>query len=400
MDLTGVLRITVSGDTYYLDGLVLNVGLMETEGPVLMPLCELPSTSREIWLYITESSYLDPFELRKLLSLPNLGLYIQHMNPVLSTLLIRCLNVLVQSRDLILPVKLLIKTISEKYKYCQYVIKPLDPLNDDLSLQVYQLFRKDKFKYQQYEAAIQLAIEDLSQKYSLFKVLVIGAGMGNLAESVTKYHADLTVIEKNKTVESLLRQLQQRHGFDLVIDDVRNIDIKHYKMIVSEMIGSFGCNEQFPEVLDHASAEIMIPSSVDTIITAIHTFTDYNGLEPYLNNAIHYPLSEDHCIWLYEYPGNNLLNKRIDIKLRMEVSGVINALKGSFKSVLYGNFEISNNIDSGDYCNSWFPMIFPINPITVDKGDIIELSFRRVSGFGYIWVIAGQLYQYELIKRT
>lgn len=401
MDLNGVLRISISGDAYYLDNRPLSTDISQGDGPVLVPLQELPITNREIWLYITESSYLDPFLVKRFLAFPNLGLYIKAMNPLLSTLLIRCLNVVVHSLDLIPQVKRLINSIADKYKYHQYIILPLDPLNDDLSLQVYQLFQKDKYKYLQYEYAIQLAIEDLCQKYSLFKVLIIGAGMGNLVESVMKYHNNVTVIEKNKTVEPQLRSLQSKYSFDLIMEDVRNVNTSGYLLVVSEMIGSFGCNEQFPEVLNHISSEVMIPSIVDTFITAIHTFTEYNGSEPYLNNAIHYPLSQDICIWLYEYPGqNNLLDRCTTIKIKIEVSGIINALKGTFKSVLYGNFNIDNHIDSANYCNSWFPMIFPVHSIQVEKGDTLELTFSRISGYGYTWEFNGKLYKYQLIKGT
>ena len=60
------------------------------------------------------------------------------------------------------------------------MIDPLQPLKDNLSLGIYEVFETDTVKYEQYEKAIFRALKDID--LPCVKILVIGPGRGPLID--------------------------------------------------------------------------------------------------------------------------------------------------------------------------------------------------------------------------
>ncbi|VWU52815.1 protein arginine N-methyltransferase 5, putative, partial [Hepatocystis sp. ex Piliocolobus tephrosceles] len=183
------------------------------------------------------------------------------------------------------------------YEYWDYLQLPMQPLKDNLTSQVYEIFEKDKKKYEQYEKAINMYFEDELRRrerdkiecgkkddFSIecdrtktetfdnkndytssynqeFVIFVVGAGRGPLVDctinaleknKIKKY--EIYAIEKNDNVIVILknRALKARwKNVKVVNSDMRQLKIKKKAdLIVSELLGSFGDNELFPECLD------------------------------------------------------------------------------------------------------------------------------------------------------
>lgn len=342
------------------------------------------------------------------------NVFIKTFNPlVLWTILGNQINklgqfdVLVESQDLISPTKRLINRLHLLNQYNLLIINPLHPLTDNLDLQVYQAFHLDSNKYQRYDNAIELAIQDLKQKYTRpLNILIIGPGMGDLIDMVLKYYPFATAIEKNPKVSDHLmanNKTKWDNKVRLIFDDVRNISdciSNKYDLVISEMLGSFGCNELFPEILQNIEAEIMIPSSVTACLAPINCpLITPDVKQPFLNNLTnYYQLCEVQELWEWDYQSSNLnLNNRTSsLIMTTEVSGTINALMGVFYANLYGNYTITNEKIYNEqlYCKSWFPMVFPITEINVSEGQEVTIEFSRVSNLkvSYVWSVNGVRY--------
>ena len=187
--------------------------------------------------------------------------------------------------------------------YQDYLQSPLQPLADNLESVTYEVFEKDPIKYNQYEKAMTVALEDwVRDKKPLHRkdrvvVAIVGAGRGPLvtralrASEISKVDIELWAVEKNPNAFVLL----QRHNketwngrVNLVQSDMRcwngpagagparlhnyTIDI-----LVSELLGSFADNELSPECLDAVTPlltpdhGISIPRSYTSFLTPIAT---------------------------------------------------------------------------------------------------------------------------------
>lgn len=290
----------------------------------------------------------------------------------------------------------MINTIHALNQYSQYLIRPLDPLNHDLDVSVYQNFQQDASKYTQYEGAIELAINDLKLKKPALQILVIGPGLGNLVDSVLKFYSRVTVVEKNPKVFGHLTQLNMNKwngAADLIFDDVRNLGRSEFDLVVSEMLGSFGCNELFPEILEGIQAEIIIPSYIRCLVCPIYSRLTHN--EPFLNNLVdYYQCCDVQEVWEWDnLPG---LNKTAKLEMVLEVTGTINGIMGVFQADLYGEYTITNEKDYGQlrtnkYCSSWFPMVFPTQEVLVRVGERVSIEMERSSTnvVKYTWNLNG-----------
>ena len=157
--------------------------------------------------------------------------------------------------------------------YRDYLQSPLQPLHDNLSNQTYEVFESDPVKYAQYGAAIQLALSDLSERFSgrqdePLVVWVVGAGRGPLVWAVLKaaeaarVRVQLVAFEKNKhalhTLTALYHTQWQPYQSVLTLQP-HNIltyslpaDQPRPHLLVSELLGSFGDNELSAECMDSA----------------------------------------------------------------------------------------------------------------------------------------------------
>lgn len=348
----------------------------------------------KIWLYVDSTFDVEYCLLRKLVFL-SINLYITEPNDCLRVLMTNCQEILVGEKSLIRYVRQIYKQTTQLYMHHEYIISPLNPLADNLPISVYEQFRKDRYKYDQYEKAISMAIDDLKLKYDNIKLLIIGPGMGDLVDRTVIFCSHLTVIEKNRNVIEYLRERNKtlwKGQVNVIEGDARNLDVSGYHLVISEMLGSFGCNELFPEVLQTITAEVMIPSYVETNIVPIYSKIMHT--EPFLNNLrLYYPLAEPQTVWLYSYPGDNCLNRTSTLEFEVKIDGEINAIKGVFNANLYGNYNITNEKNK-DLCNSWFPIVFPINRIEVKRGDTLTVKFSRYSEkqVWYEWEVNGVKY--------
>ena len=175
---------------------------------------------------------------------------------------------------------------------------PLQPLTDNLESITYEVFEKDPVKYEWYERAVALAIQDLRAKLNGSReicVAVVGAGRGPLvtralqASQKTGVPIKCWAVEKNPNAYVLL---QSRNARDPLWNNQVNVvksDMRHWQgpripdqqevgkvdILVSELLGSFADNELSPECLDgvqhvlHPEHGINIPQSYSAHLTPI-----------------------------------------------------------------------------------------------------------------------------------
>ncbi|GEQ68925.1 hypothetical protein JCM33374_g2595 [Metschnikowia sp. JCM 33374] len=202
--------------------------------------------------------------------------------------------------------------------FSDMLIDPLQPLSVDMELDVYETFEKDRTKYAQYECAIEMAISDLSQTRDVINILVIGPGRGPLLSMVMKLARSfdtVVAIEKNPKCYSTLVKLCDDHHLDveLVLGDVRCLPrskLSSFHLIISELLGSFACNEAAPEILDifQDYSPVMIPQEFRNYVQPIYTdvLTEESSSRPYLAKLNSYfPVCEPVQVFEYLYPGHN-----------------------------------------------------------------------------------------------
>lgn len=284
-------------------------------------------------------------------------------------------------------------------------IDPLQPLAVDMELDVYETFERDSTKYAQYEFAIEMALSDLSQAQDLLEILIIGPGRGPLLEMVMKYVRScdkVVAVEKNVKCHLVLAELCEKwpENVNLVKGDVRCLSraqIGKFDLVVSELLGSFGCNEAAPEILDifRDFSPVIIPQEVRSYIQPIYTdlSTEACMNRPYLAKLnSYYAICEPIEMFRFGYPGKNDLTQEKTMVFNAEKSEISNALYGYFEADLYGPYRIGIFPKQGhlEYCKSWFPILFPVYPTKFP----ILLKFERKSEstVTYKWVVNGVSY--------
>lgn len=276
-------------------------------------------------------------------------------------------------------------------RFTDLLITPLQPLAHDLPVSVYEQFEKDISKYLQYQRAIEMALGDLRSTGKAVRVLVVGPGRGPLLEMVMDHALEqdtITVVEKNPKCIPFLRGIcRKMPEVELVHGDCRDLpDLSSYDLVVSELLGSFGCNEACPEILGFDSAAVFIPQSFSSFLCPIYSDVLVRvsqalapaGPEPVLapmylaklNSA--YSPCDPQEIFEFEFPGRNNLNQSKSAHFSGPKGMPVNALCGYFLATLYGPYRIGilPGMYDGEYCNSWFPIMFPIKeaeyPVSVE----------------------------------
>jgi type II protein arginine methyltransferase len=232
------------------------------------------------------------------------------------------------------------KTSMER-SYLDALQSPLQPLADHLEFHTYEIFEQDPVKYVQYRTAMHRAMRDYCATQSSntattipYIVLVVGAGRGPLvtaciqayqqlqAESTQpQLQLNLFAVEKNPSALLYLQSkfdtvaLQAQSPGNLYVRVVAS-DLRYIKagdlfassslspstvpkanLVVSELLGSFGCNELSPECLDALLYEtdvcgpetISIPHRYVSHITPIASMKLYQQVK---QQAL-YPLALD-----------------------------------------------------------------------------------------------------------
>lgn len=268
--------------------------------------------------------------------------------------------------------------------YVDKIIKPLQPLHDNLTNDIYSRFETDSEKYSRYLKAIRLAVTALHPRY----VLVAGPGRGPLVQSVVEHSsASITAVEKNPHCIALL-QHKNAHDWqnrvNIVHDDVRNHH-KNYDLVVSEMLGSFGCNELCPEILQDFECS-MIPEAYTSYLRPIYSpMVPKDHPAPFLAEfSVFYPLSEHKPCWRYSHPIKQT-QQSAAIEFVPQYDEYVNALEGTFSASLYQDVTFSNIKGSSDYVSSWFPMIFPVSETRLEKGKKYTVSMERKVTQLHVW---------------
>lgn len=283
----------------------------------------------------------------------------------------------------------------KRRKFVNYLIDPLQPLTEEMPMEVYQTFEEDKSKYAAYEEAIDLAISDLFQsKKKRLSVLVVGPGRGPLLAFAAKYldRADIVAIERNSKCIPKLKDDNNKlwnRKVNVIEGDARSVASTpgKFDLIISELIGSFGCNEACPEILAPFTepGTIMIPQTIKCFIRPIYCgILDKDYSRPYLLKSDRsFEVGKTVQVFDFSFPGYNELGRYHETEFHFEYPDTANALEGVFKAELYGHISISNaKLDSTSYvCTSWYPMIFPITPVKCN----LKVSMNRVSQDEKLW---------------
>ncbi|EPS35134.1 hypothetical protein H072_11565 [Dactylellina haptotyla CBS 200.50] len=328
--------------------------------------------------------------------------------------------------------------------YQDFLQSPLQPLADNLESMTYEVFEKDPVKYDQYEKAVKLALEDMkAQGIENICVAVVGAGRGPLVtrciRAATNASVDIQMfaIEKNPNAYVHLMKMNRDVWDDrvtLVKTDMRKWEPPSYlHILVSELLGSFADNELSPECLDgvqrvlHPTVGISIPQSYTAhfapimapkihgdllaravtnnptdvfevpyvvMLTAIDFLSVNLGGEPNIHQAweFKHPVPTDE---LEHEGGFNDHNQREGFAVfPISRRGVIHGIAGYFECVLYQNetaiVELSTRPDTIDAKSkdmiSWFAIYFPLkSPMAVPDNSEAQVSFWRNTDGRKVW---------------
>lgn len=262
------------------------------------------------------------------------------------------------------------------------ILPQLKPHSKELTNEDYITFEEDVVKYDMYEFAIRKAIEDnlLNWDKTTIKVLIAGAGRGPLVDrtfKVLKEHkllekVQLIAIEKNPRSYLYL----QKRNFDkwqnrvtLLNEDMTKWE-KNQKtktivnLCISELLGSFGCNELAPECLGsiekmHSHKHtIFVPKSYTSYIAPISSPVLYQKLnqlhpsnphvfeQPWVLHNIPYNIlsSKVNEVWTMKHPEGGVRSqtrREIITDFKIKHRGMIHGLVGYFTADLYDDIVLS-----------------------------------------------------------
>ncbi|ANQ09204.1 Protein arginine N-methyltransferase [Plasmodium coatneyi] len=316
--------------------------------------------------------------------------------------------------------------------YWDYLQIPLQPLKDNLPSQTYEIFEKDRTKYEQYELAISkyLSVElqkggnnNVKGRDRDIIIFVVGAGRGPLVDCT------LQALEKNKISmyqiyaieknDSAILVLQNRattnpkwKQVNVIHSDMRYLQIeKKADLIVSELLGSFGDNELFPECLDGIQKYLqddgvsipqncvsyMEPISCAQIYHKIgqNNFTGYNEIFYIVNMYSYCKISDGEpaeC-FTFQVPNekiqkdNSHNNRYKRLNFTINMNSYLHGFLCYFKSQLYEDVYLS--IEPNTHTknlHSWYPLYIPINKILfLEQGQTLSVSIWRLTDSHKIW---------------
>jgi len=305
---------------------------------------------------------------------------------------------------------------------------PLQPLSDNLESETYELFEQDPVKYAQYEEAVFrfLTHRRDAGRQAPFYIMVVGAGRGPLVAASLRAAQRATVevqvwaVEKNPNAVHTLRHRKRSEAawqnVTVIPEDMRVWQApRKADLLVSELLGSWGCNELSPECLDGAQRfladdGVSIPQSYVSSVTPVATSKLWDevrcteklesletGYVVNLHDAF-YPCSSIKDLFTFRHPTWPLeSNDRYgEAAFEMEVDTIVHGFAGYFDCDLYDGIRIS--IHPGTFSEgmfSWFPMYIPLrSPLSLRQGDrICSHWWRRHTG-GKAW------YEWSLSEPT
>jgi len=250
--------------------------------------------------------------------------------------------------------------------------------------------------------------------------MVVGAGRGPLVRASLSaagragVRVRVWAVEKNRNAVVTLRHLISAEGWgdrvELVHTDMRRWDTDaRADVMVSELLGSFGCNELSPECLDgaeHLLAEggVSIPCSYTNFLQPVTTSKVFGDLlaspdpKPRETPAVvklhrFHPLGAPQGGMTFDHPrpaGWATNDRELDLSWERDPGdgvGTVHGLAGYFTARLYRDVTLSTNPDEhtpGMY--SWFPIFFPLrDPVQVPAGGTIRAQMWRRGDAHKIW---------------
>lgn len=318
------------------------------------------------------------------------------------------------------------------------LLRPMQPLQDQLHSANYEFFEQDPVKYVQYQRAIAAALRErhpgAGEAGNAVVLMVLGAGRGPLVDAALRaaegWPGKLRIfaIEKNPTALVTLQHRARddwaQHDVTVVGTDMRAWDtVVRADIIVSELLGSWGDNELSPECLDGAGhllkeGGISIPQSYTSWLAPVSSARLHNkvaGLVHYSSTELDsrryfestfvakrsamFPLADEQPCFTFEHPNTGHASNarfaachfRLTPKLR---ECTVHGFLGTFSARLYGDTYISiaqERHSDGMFC--WFPLFIPLAvPLTLPGGTTIDVQvWRQVSAnrVWYEWQVVG-----------
>mmetsp|Transcript_44642 Transcript_44642/g.95967 ORF Transcript_44642/g.95967 Transcript_44642/m.95967 type:complete len:665 (-) Transcript_44642:96-2090(-) len=307
---------------------------------------------------------------------------------------------------------------------------PLQPLQDNLESETYEVFETDPVKYKLYEEAVFTFLQEriAAGKAAPFVVMVLGAGRGPLVaaslRAAARASTEIVVwaVEKNPNAVHALRH-RKRSEPDWACVEVVASDMRNWKStrkadcIVSELLGSFGDNELSPECLDgaqHLLAEdgVSIPQSyVSSLapISAAALWADARGRNGGANTGMqggdsgqletayvvcihraYYPSAGPQDCFTFRHPKRpfEATNDRTaELSFEVQEDTLVHGFAGYFDCVLYGDVRMSIHPDTySKGMFSWFPMFFPLQvPVYLRKGQTLRSHWFRRHDDRKVW---------------
>ncbi|SCU82175.1 LADA_0C03532g1_1 [Lachancea dasiensis] len=337
------------------------------------------------------------------------------------------------------------------------VMPPLDPYSTDISNAVYQNFEQDKTKYHLYGKAIIKALHklkiDLAASKSPLVILVAGAGRGPLVDEAFKAATELKIINfriiaLEKSSRAILFLQKRKHEYWKDCVEIAKNDICSWRsdvqidLCISELLGSFGCNELSPECLSHVErynskpSTIFIPQSYSSFIAPVSAPLLHQTLKrinvqdpsekPWVIHNIPYCITSTKVneVWSFHHTSNeSQLSKSCVTDFKIKNKCEIHGLIGFFNASLFGgvylsilpngttvklanasNSSLSSTSDAylkGEHTpnmESWSPIIFPLRqPFFLSDDSELEVFMTRnhdysKKKFWYEWSVSSFVY--------
>ena len=277
----------------------------------------------------------------------------------------------------------------------------------------HDILLNDRIRMEAYRAAIERAVRPG------MSVVDLGTGTGILAQWALQAGARRVYgIEMNPNVLSFAIGRIEKAGFSSQFHPLNTISYKaalpeRVDIVLSEIIGNLGDNEDFVPILTDARTRFlkdsgqMIPSQVTTYLVPISSLKAHFQVKEKLCRS-HYPLEvlneklnlsspfnlyydailpregylgQPQCIRSFRFDGTDAATYDSETTFFVEQEGIFSGFKGYFTAQLFDDvvLDISgDDIERRKTSDSWKHSFLPIKaPIEVKEGDEISLIFSR-----------------------
>ena len=315
------------------------------------------------------------------------------------------------------------------------LLAPLRPLQENLENQVYEAFEKDPVKYDAYTNAIARAMERFKHVRnnldSGMKVAVLGAGRGPLVQCALEASVrvncpieTLHIVEKNVWAHQTLRKKLFTHwqadnantSFSLHKADIRCWKPEEpVDLTISELLGSFGCNEASPECLTARMQGIQsidgmqIPAQYGSYLSPIQSGKAYEAIlqmstksknanaferihivnfrDAHFLSDPQYCFGFDHTDSASCAVSDSAHDRYTSLQFIIQQDGILHGFAGQFDCTLFDGVKIST-VEGHQTPGllSWYRAFFPLKtPLHVNAYDKVVVHVWRRSTKAKLW---------------